>query len=126
MKHKDSKVYKDRISSVEWFELCKRLKHERGNHCDRCGKYYPFLEVHHKTYTRLGHELDTDLEVLCRDCHIVADYDRREEKNDQREKRLWSWVEKVYGRNWRQQHTEDFVRREYSSFIGRVTNGKYH
>jgi 5-methylcytosine-specific restriction endonuclease McrA len=27
------------------------------------------LHVHHKTYARLGHELDTDLEVLCNVCH---------------------------------------------------------
>ena len=28
------------------------------------------LEVHHRTYERLGEELDTDLEVLCRGCHL--------------------------------------------------------
>lgn len=27
------------------------------------------LEVHHRTYERLGHERDADLVVLCRDCH---------------------------------------------------------
>ena len=27
------------------------------------------LDVHHTTYERLGHEWDSDLQVLCRDCH---------------------------------------------------------
>ncbi len=27
------------------------------------------LQVHHKSYERLGHELDSDLEVLCENCH---------------------------------------------------------
>lgn len=27
------------------------------------------LDVHHKTYERLGSELPEDLEVLCRNCH---------------------------------------------------------
>ena len=27
------------------------------------------LDVHHRTYARLGNELVDDLEVLCRDCH---------------------------------------------------------
>jgi len=27
------------------------------------------LQVHHKSYQRLGAELDTDLEVLCQSCH---------------------------------------------------------
>jgi 5-methylcytosine-specific restriction endonuclease McrA len=29
------------------------------------------LTVHHKTYRRMGCELDTDLEVLCSDCHTA-------------------------------------------------------
>ena len=27
------------------------------------------LEIHHRTYERLGHERDADLVVLCRSCH---------------------------------------------------------
>jgi hypothetical protein len=36
--------------------------------CERCGTGRQ-LEVHHRTYDRLGREWDQDLEVLCRDCH---------------------------------------------------------
>jgi hypothetical protein len=36
--------------------------------CSRCGEKR-HLEVHHKTYERLGREYDQDLEVLCETCH---------------------------------------------------------
>lgn len=36
--------------------------------CERCPARRN-LQVHHKTYERLGREWLTDLEVLCRDCH---------------------------------------------------------
>lgn len=36
--------------------------------CQRCGSRRR-LEVHHRTYERLGHELDRDLEVVCFSCH---------------------------------------------------------
>lgn len=36
--------------------------------CERCPAKRG-LQVHHKTYDRLGHEHSLDLEVLCRDCH---------------------------------------------------------
>jgi RNase P subunit RPR2 len=118
--HKHSKEYQAYIGSVEWFKLCSRLKQERGNHCDRCGRYYPFLEVHHVTYARLGHEKDSDLRVLCHDCHTVEDYEYREKKQDTQEKRFQSWMITVYGKTWRQRMTEDKGRNEYKAFINRV------
>ncbi len=36
--------------------------------CERCGATFP-LQVHHKTYIRLGKEMPSDLEVLCESCH---------------------------------------------------------
>ena len=36
--------------------------------CERCGSKRD-LNVHHKTYVRLGAELSSDLEVLCFGCH---------------------------------------------------------
>lgn len=36
--------------------------------CERCGAKRD-LQVHHKTYERLGVERDQDLEVVCADCH---------------------------------------------------------
>ncbi|MHC2618000.1 5-methylcytosine-specific restriction endonuclease McrA [Bradyrhizobium huanghuaihaiense] len=28
------------------------------------------IEVHHRTYERLGHEIDGDLTALCSECHL--------------------------------------------------------
>jgi hypothetical protein len=56
------------INSLEW--QCKRreaINRARGQY-ERCGSMQR-LQVHHKTYCRLGHELPEDLEVLCRLCH---------------------------------------------------------
>lgn len=39
-----------------------------GFRCERCGSKRD-LQVHHKTYDRLGAELDSDLEALCLLCH---------------------------------------------------------
>jgi RNase P subunit RPR2 len=115
-----SKEYNDYLSSKEWFDLCRRLKAEAHNICQRCGKYYPFLEVHHVTYTRLGHEKDSDLRVLCHDCHQVEDYERREKKDGANEKRFQTWMKTVYGSTWRQRMTEDKGRQEYKAFINRM------
>ncbi len=39
-----------------------------GYRCFRCGTNRS-LQVHHKTYERLGREWDQDLEVVCEPCH---------------------------------------------------------
>jgi 5-methylcytosine-specific restriction endonuclease McrA len=41
----------------------------RDSKCDHCGRRTHFLELHHRTYERLGRELITDLELLCEQCH---------------------------------------------------------
>jgi HNH endonuclease len=48
-----------------------RLKAIRrgGFRCARCCVADALLEVHHKTYVRLGAERDDDLVPLCEDCH---------------------------------------------------------
>ena len=35
------------------------------------------LEIHHRTYERLGHERDADLIALCHDCHTLFHGDGR-------------------------------------------------
>lgn len=42
----------------------------RGKRCERCKRgRRASLQVHHKTYERLGHERLEDVEVLCQRCH---------------------------------------------------------
>lgn len=58
------------LQSEHWRELRNAVVEERGGRCERCGSTAR-LVVHHKTYDRVGHEHPRDLEVLCRDCHVV-------------------------------------------------------
>jgi hypothetical protein len=62
---------KDRQPTKHWRELRVRLLEERDYTCERCGKrtFYS-LELHHLTYERAGGELDSDVVVLCRKCHV--------------------------------------------------------
>lgn len=70
--YKHSPEYLARIASSEWTEFCKKIK---GLWHDRCAICYArvALQVHHRTYVRLGHELKTDVLPLCRNCHASAD-----------------------------------------------------
>jgi 5-methylcytosine-specific restriction endonuclease McrA len=49
-----------------------------GRACQNCGAMGP-LQVHHRTYERLGHERIEDLRVLCKYCHSKADRERERE-----------------------------------------------
>ena len=42
-----------------------------GHLCQVCNSGLGTLDVHHRTYERLGQELDEDLTVLCRACHSI-------------------------------------------------------
>lgn len=46
---------------------------QRGNMCESCGRHKRkgkvILQVHHLTYDRIGRELDSDLMLLCKQCH---------------------------------------------------------
>lgn len=65
--------YVNYLKSEEWASVRRRKLTDAEFKCQRCG-FNPGtskqkLEVHHKTYERLGKELMEDLEVLCDRCH---------------------------------------------------------
>lgn len=68
MKHDFYLAY---LNSAEWRMRRQRALKLAGYRCHRCGAKRP-LQVHHKTYDRLGAEWDQDLEVLCVTCHEAA------------------------------------------------------
>jgi hypothetical protein len=39
--------------------------------CENCRRRRRPLTIHHRTYTRLGHEHRSDIRVLCRQCHRI-------------------------------------------------------
>jgi hypothetical protein len=69
-------VYAEHMASPEWAAFRARIIERRGARCQRCGKTEKeagCVQVHHRTYDRLGRERDADVEVLCPDCHVRAD-----------------------------------------------------
>ncbi|HSZ58656.1 MAG TPA: HNH endonuclease signature motif containing protein [Tepidisphaeraceae bacterium] len=60
--------YKEYLSSEDWAELRAEAIERAGGECERCGSTEN-LQVHHRTYRRLGQERLSDLECVCDECH---------------------------------------------------------
>jgi len=59
--------YEDYLRSPRWVAMSRDVRRFRRE-CEKCSFPYE-LNVHHRTYERLGHERMSDLIVLCRSCH---------------------------------------------------------
>ena len=60
--------YDEYIRSAAWKEKADAAKARAGHRCQICYGTHR-LQAHHRTYIRLGHELPTDITVLCDTCH---------------------------------------------------------
>ena len=60
--------YKQYIRSIDWGLKRKQALIYHGRKCMKCQSKTK-LQVHHKTYARLGWECMDDLEILCEPCH---------------------------------------------------------
>lgn len=60
--------YAEYLQTPLWQQRRERSLALARHHCQRCGSRRR-LQVHHRTYDRLGEEADEDLEVLCDACH---------------------------------------------------------
>ena len=60
--------YQDYIHSPAWRYKATAAKKRALWACQVCNSAER-LETHHRTYVRLGREWDSDLTVLCRECH---------------------------------------------------------
>lgn len=67
--------YRQFLDSPEWWQERKRALARANYRCEREAPGGPRhegpLEVHHRTYDRLGVERENDLEVLCHGCHAA-------------------------------------------------------
>ncbi len=111
--------YERHIRSSQWKNMRKDILRMRDR-CECCGTKN-FLEVHHKTYERLGRELTSDLEVLCKTCHEIADRERTQQgiARSARAKfaaGLETYAAKKYGDDWRERFDEDRVLEEFESW----------
>lgn len=61
-------AYSEYLKSAGWQTRRAAALKRAGHRCQVCNGDKR-LEVHHRTYERLGHERAADLVVLCRDCH---------------------------------------------------------
>lgn len=60
--------YQEYLASDEWYQRSKEAKERARWKCEVCSAKLA-LEVHHKSYARLGFERNADLIVLCERCH---------------------------------------------------------
>lgn len=60
--------YGEYLRTAHWQRVRTLALEQAGHACDLCG-HTDRLEVHHRTYERLGFERQSDLIVLCHDCH---------------------------------------------------------
>lgn len=78
-----SDEYDAYLKSPFWMARKAAVIRHRGYRCERCGaEPSTGLQLHHRTYERLGHELPEDVELLCADCH-------REEHDIRPEDDVW-------------------------------------
>uniref|UniRef100_A0A6M3XZJ3 HNH endonuclease n=1 Tax=viral metagenome TaxID=1070528 RepID=A0A6M3XZJ3_9ZZZZ len=57
------------LESEEWKALRTRIFEQANGRCVLCNR--PANNLHHRTYERVGKELDGDVTALCRDCHAL-------------------------------------------------------
>lgn len=112
--------YEQHIRSARWKNMKRDFRKLRGNKCERCGSGHN-LELHHKTYERLGHELIKDLELLCSGCHSVADQERELanfiksiERRDTAA--INTYASKKYGEDWEDHTDPDVVAEEFEAW----------
>ncbi len=70
-----SMPYSEYLQSSEWQEKRKKALRFAGFKCQLCNSSEK-LNVHHRTYERLGQELLGDLITLCNDCHCIFHQNR--------------------------------------------------
>jgi hypothetical protein len=63
--------YGEYLETPEWRYRRRQLIKWREYKCERCSDHRGLLNVHHRTYERLGNEDPDDLEVLCRACDAL-------------------------------------------------------
>jgi hypothetical protein len=72
--------YKAYLQSDDWKARADAAKRRAGYRCQLCNRSRTqvILNVHHRTYERLGHEQPDDLTVLCEDCHGTYEAHRKQ------------------------------------------------
>ena len=86
--HIGGTTYQRYLRSRQWAGTRALAIHRADGMCEVCGETQ-YLEVHHKTYERLGNETHDDLIVLCSSCHAKV--------HDKPARSAWS---RSWGSDW--------------------------
>ncbi len=88
--------YRKYLSTVHW-SIVRAKKLLLNPKCEKC-KTPILLNIHHKTYKRLGRELLTDLITLCEDCHCKLHKELKKKKTIARKTKRNSYLigSKIY------------------------------
>lgn len=98
------------LNSFTWhFKRHLRLIYA-GHKCELCGSRKG-LQCHHRTYERLYWERISDLQILCENCHPLADNQRRYNKA------VNTFATKKWGDNWVQKVTPEQARNEFDRWL---------
>lgn len=109
MDNQDPK-YQAYLQSFSWrFRRWLRLNYA-GHKCEKCGRR-DRLQCHHLNYERLGKERLSDLQILCTDCHALADEERRYNKG------LQTYSVKRWGDNWQSVVSAEYARAEFDKWL---------
>ena len=117
------KKYYEVLNSPRWKKLRKKIILQKKKKCDHCKQFrLSGLQLHHRTYERLGAELDEDLELLCKICHAKADIDRAMRGRARSaealaDARLEGWAAAKYGDEWYKIIHADEVEDEFNEWL---------
>lgn len=77
---RDKTTYAQYLKSAHWRRFRARKLKLVQNKCQDCNKYRRAPQLHHLTYTRLGHEKIDDVLALCGRCHMKRHKRRRKRR----------------------------------------------
>lgn len=64
--------YRQYLASAHWKAFRLSVIAQRGTHCELCKALNIKPEVHHLNYQCVGREVESDVIVLCGDCHRLS------------------------------------------------------
>lgn len=124
------------IRSKRWKTLRDKFIDRCDSRCMRCGWQKTrwakgrTLDLHHKTYERLGEEADDDLELLCSVCHARADEERAEAGKRRADAALYDarfegWCRARFGESYLIFGDDEWIYEEFEEWLERKENDEY-
>jgi len=118
--------HREYLVSPDWRRRRKAFLLPGSNQCERCKRWRQGrgIHLHHKHYHTLGRESREDVEILCTDCHEIADRERAAEGRARGAAALWDarldgWASKVHGDDWAQHGDAHEIEEDFEDWLER-------